>query len=540
MWELYHGPCHDRSKVTHFIPNGFKTEDQDGYYELVDQHRNWLDNHRNIPILNVETINQYTQDKNANQISLKVLLLGVPGIERCNYDSVNKRVNVSVTASTFLKVSKAITAMLSTSGLPFQPLVKQNYNPTGSLGSKKTGTSKYLDTVSKYKKVWSPTSSIATSVGTQSQASIRSIRTWSTIRIPTEIDFSEDNFPPLQNKSDSPITATSDRIIPTSATNYLGATAGGYSSSFKPVARQGVSPYTTDQTESSLTIQSAISQALAAAREDHMKMLVAQQEVHRKEIEKLTVTFPTQMKSFEANIQRNSNNNPSDRMEFLEDKMERNSNQMDARLDKIIDLLLLNQRQTITEPSPFRKKTRQYENYDEVNMDIDHFKQLSSDRHDPQRNEHHPDDATAPRGAKSPNNEGISSSKTRTVNLDDTSSSFPSPIEVEDPMNQEHEMLQNKTTPPGSPLTKPPPLPDSPTPDHDATWLKRQASASIAFTEKAKTLLNPYRTAQETLKAQMTKTNRISSLNSLSTPMGVHLTTLSSSRSDKASRGRED
>ena len=63
-------------------------------------------------------------------------------------------------------------------------------------------------------------------------------------------------------------------------------------------------------------------------------------------------------------------------MEFLEDKMERSSNQMDARLDKIIDLLLLNQGSGIG-PSPFRKKTRHQQNIN-LDMDIDHFDQMSS------------------------------------------------------------------------------------------------------------------------------------------------------------------
>ena len=49
-----------RNSVTHFIPNGFKREDPEGYYELVEQHQIWMDNHRNIPILNVATLDQFT------------------------------------------------------------------------------------------------------------------------------------------------------------------------------------------------------------------------------------------------------------------------------------------------------------------------------------------------------------------------------------------------------------------------------------------------------------------------------------------------
>ena len=248
-----------RNTVTHFIPNGFKREDPEGYYELVDQHRIWLDKHRNIPILNVETLNQFTQERNKEQKSLKTLLLEVPGIERCNYDVTNKQVNISVTSKNFNEVSKSVSTMLSSAGLPFQPVVKQHYNPTGSLGSKKTGTSKYLDTVSKYKKSRSPTSSIGTTFGNQSQISNRSTRTWNTNRIPTEIDFSEDNFPSIVQISESPITA-SERINFNPGNTYRDAVYGtnsskqpqlGIKSPFKPV-RSEMSPFTTDQTESSL------------------------------------------------------------------------------------------------------------------------------------------------------------------------------------------------------------------------------------------------------------------------------------------------
>ena len=506
-----------RQTVTHYIPNGFKREDPEGHFEFVAQHRTWLDNHRNIPILNVNSNDQYTKEKNEHQISLKVLLMSVPGIERCNYDSVNKRVNVSVTAANFTTVSKTIVSTLATSGLPFQPMVKQNYNPTGSLGSKKTGTSKYLDMVSKYKKNRSPNSSIATSAENQSHQSTRSTRTWNTNRIPTEIDFTEDNFPPIAHQADKTITPTTSRFNVATPTNYLEAATGnkigtapggGNNSPFKPVSRQATSPFTMDQTESSLTIQSAISQALEAAREDHMRMITMQQAAHRKEIETLTLTFQTQMKMFERNLQHGVNH--PERMEYLEDKMERTSNQMDARLDKIIDLLLLRQEtNSIIGPSPFRKKTR-HETNEASNMEVDHFDQLSS----------------------------LETQETGAGEIPRTTFTPDSPIR--DKVQKTTSPHVSTAIPNQKSITEtPPPLPDSPTQNEDSTWLKRQANASSAFTEKAKTLLNPYRTAHETLKEQ-TKAKHKSSLNAQSTPMSVHLTTLTSSRSDIASRGRED
>jgi len=387
--------------------------------------------------------------------------------------------------------------------------VKQNYNPTGSLGSKKNGTSKYLDTVSKYKKSRSPTSSIATSVEQRSHTSIRSTRSWKTNKIPTEIDFSEDNFPTMAHKSESPITTASERLTPIQPMQYLEAvqgrtqghlsTHGGYGS-FKPVIPRTMTADNNDQTESSITIQSAISQALAEARQDHMKMITLQQEAHRKEIEQLTKTFQAQMQMLELNFKQGKNQ--PDRMEYLEDKMERTSNQMDARLDKIINLLLhTHDTNATTGPSPFRKKTRHDPN-NETDMEVDHFNQNINDSHEAERH----DTQITP----------ISTSPTRGHDQTPPTTTTNSPAR-------------------NNPETTP--LPDSPN-QEDTTWLKRQTTTQQAFTEKAKALLNPYRTAHETLKSQL-KSSRKSLLNASSPPIGVQLTTLSSSRSDIASRGRE-
>ena len=179
---------------------------------------------------------------------------------------------------------------------------------------------------------------------------------------------------------------------------------------------------------------------------------------------------------------------------------------MDARLDKIIDLLLLNQG-TATGPSPFRKKTR-HEDHLSPDMEIDHFEQLSSNIDNAKESQEEP---------KSPER-----GSTPTI---------PTPLDTEmkGPSDQKHnDALNNEYLPP---------LPDSPT-QEDHTWLKRNTNAAKAFNAKAKILLNPYRTAREEL--SLTTGSRLSLLNTPSTSPGVHLTTLPSSRRDTASRGREE
>ena len=255
-------------------------------------------------------------------------------------------------------------------------------------------------------------------------------------------------------------------------------------------------------------------------------MLEQQQEVHRKEIEILTRTFQDQMKTLAENMKRNTN---PERMEFLEDKMERSSNQMDARLDKIIDLLILRQGNDMKGPSPYRKKTR-HDTEQDPDMDIDHFDQLaptpqSKTQETQDQQSQHPPHSPAryepPKDTNPQNHMLITTAPNPPKGTTDKDEMTQTPIDS---------ITESYTLPP-------PPLPDSP---GDPTWLRRKTAATITFTEKAKTLLNPYRTAQETLIGNARSATRMSLLNAPGTPMGVHLTTLSSSRRDTASRGRED
>jgi hypothetical protein len=183
-----------------------------------------------------------------------------------------------------------------------------------------------------------------------------------------------------------------------------------------------------------------------------MKMLTSQQEAHRKEIENLTLTFQAQMTTFKSNIRQN---NPK-RMEYLEDKMKRTSNQMDARLDKIINLLLINQGNT-TGPSPYRKKTR-HETTKESNMEIDHFETLTSENNEDK-------DPELPRNQRPKSPNGTSQTQ-HEFDLDKNETTIKTP--EQDP----NQMRQDAPTPPptvkapniASPIRidPPPALPDSP------------------------------------------------------------------------------
>jgi hypothetical protein len=154
-------------------------------------------------------------------------------------------------------------------------------------------------------------------------------------------------------------------------------------------------------------------------------------------------------------------------------------------------------------------------------METDHFDQLST-----------------PGGVQTRANSPDQESEFETMTLERKSPSTTE-IPIDETMHDTIRAAPDTSSPKSTHSNKLPPLPDSPNPPDDS-WLKRKTNASIAFTEKAKTLLNPYRTAQETLKLHK-KTNRIGLFNAPNTtPMNVQLITLSSSRSDIASRGRED
>jgi hypothetical protein len=296
-------------KITNYVPLGYKKEEPEKFYDIVYQHATWINECRNIAIINIPTKEDYNKIRDdTSGDTLKKTLHNVKGIDNVAYNHRRGQLNVMVPAKQLASVTKSIKGLLqSTSYRTFKPTLAKRLNPTGSLGSSTTGTSKYSAAMSKYQLTKSPNSSIDTSNAEVSRITGQTGFSWnSQRRIPKVIDFTDNTeFPQL-----TPTKQTTNNL--NDNTSESPANDGSI----------------TDTT----FIQKAIDSALKKAYEDH-----------RREIEYLQQQFTRQLEQMKLTQSSTS----------LETKF-------DKKFEELKDMMLMmnTERMTTMEPSPIRKKGR--------------------------------------------------------------------------------------------------------------------------------------------------------------------------------------
>ena len=288
--------------ITNYIPLGYKKEEPDNFFNIVYDHGTWLEKVRHVTITNVPTIRHFTEETNSSGKTLEALLSQIPDIDNTAYICNRRLVQVAILSNKMQRVSDQIKSILTSAEFQFKPQVAKKFNPNGSLGSSKSGTSKYSAIMSKYQTERSPNASVATSYGEDvSRLTGHTGRSWGTQRkIPKEIDFTDETeFPPIQpsqNKSD-------------------------------PNQNQPVQTTLHDESITDTTvIQQAIDSALKKAYEEHRKELADLQEKFNKQLELI--------------------------------QQQQNTTTLEMKFDKLMEMLTMDKQHPITSESPIRKKGR--------------------------------------------------------------------------------------------------------------------------------------------------------------------------------------
>ena len=198
--------------ITDYIPLGYKKEEPEKYFNLVDDHIQWTNKCRNIAITNVPSFDQYTKATNQAGDSLESILQKIKEIDNICYIRNRKQVNILVSDEYQGYATKLIKDLLTSAEFPFKPQIAKKFNPTGSLGSSKSGTSKYSAVLSKYHREKSPNASVASSNGGVSRLTGHTGKSWGTNRkIPKEIDFTDSTeFPPITKATEKNETIAQD------------------------------------------------------------------------------------------------------------------------------------------------------------------------------------------------------------------------------------------------------------------------------------------------------------------------------------------
>jgi len=93
-------------RLNNLIPFALNKESPDGYYYIVAQQARFIENHRNIPIMNVPP--EARIRKGLNGETMVDILNKNPAIQRVSYDLQQRKYHVSTTATTYKEVHQWI------------------------------------------------------------------------------------------------------------------------------------------------------------------------------------------------------------------------------------------------------------------------------------------------------------------------------------------------------------------------------------------------------------------------------------------------
>jgi len=286
--------------IDNYIPLGYKKEEPDNFFNIVYEHNKWLENVRHISVTNIPTNQKFKEETDSFGNSFEKLLQQIHDIDHLGYIRSKKLVQVAIPTNKVHSTTDRIQeAIAKTEGFSYKPQVAKKFNPSGSLGSSKSGTSKYSAAMAKYKTNRSPNASIATSQDEDvSRLTGYTGRSWGKPRkIPKEIDFTDKTqFPPLNQKPDKDM-ATEPQAI-------------------------NLDDSITDTT----VIQQAIDSALKKAYEVHLKEMTDMQERFNQQLELIR-------------------------------KQQQNTN-LETKVDQLMEILLAEKQPDTDRESPIRKKGR--------------------------------------------------------------------------------------------------------------------------------------------------------------------------------------
>ena len=293
-------------KLPNYVPTAFQYEDPIAFRNILSAHDLWMDNHRNIQIRNIQSVDYLTDQPATDGKTLKDLLTANPNILDFNFDSKHSRLNISVDRKNFATTSNTLSEQISAANFPFHPTVRRvtTYSSNNSQGSTTTAATKYSE-------ILSGMISSATSHASvyEEYTSTNRRNAWKK-NVPSTIDFygnTSADFPPLR-----PSNPTTDNQ----------------------------SHETTSDKITASTLQSAIKEALAEVQQKHNAEIQAMKNDYKK---------------FQAEI--------SSLREQLAQRENSDTNRLERKIDLLMHHLHLgsgNQVPTPNDPvpSPSRKKPR--------------------------------------------------------------------------------------------------------------------------------------------------------------------------------------
>jgi hypothetical protein len=184
--------------ITNYIPYALKREDPSAYASIINAHSIWMNEHRNIQILNIPTRNSLHSTGKHN-ITMQQVVNNLPLALDSNYDRIRQRLNISVNAANFSTMQSMIKQAIAKHEFNYKPHLKHiTPRPTEDDVSSTTNKSRYSSALSDI-------ILYAANQPTDDQSSSNSNKNpWKRRTVPSVINFTEydpNSFPPLPNRS---------------------------------------------------------------------------------------------------------------------------------------------------------------------------------------------------------------------------------------------------------------------------------------------------------------------------------------------------
>jgi hypothetical protein len=198
-----------KRSLKNYIPMAFRTEDPNEFFELINQHENWMTNHRNIQLRNVTSTEQlYTIRSTVTNKTLEEIISEPPEVINIQFDAKRQRVNISITLDNYMAKIESLDRELRASQFEFPVHVKKPKQHITSSNSSTTShfTVSYASALAFHKQDRN-TKSVYTphSHDNKSTTSKNSTRPWNQRPIPKTINFVDANkFPFFPSKETQP------------------------------------------------------------------------------------------------------------------------------------------------------------------------------------------------------------------------------------------------------------------------------------------------------------------------------------------------
>lgn len=109
-------------KINNLIPFALNRENPEGFYYLVADQARFIENHRNIPIMNIP-VDAPNKTGSKGQTLLDILH-GNSAIQRVAYDHKQQKYHVSTVATKYREVHQWITNVLQENRFPYEPQIR--------------------------------------------------------------------------------------------------------------------------------------------------------------------------------------------------------------------------------------------------------------------------------------------------------------------------------------------------------------------------------------------------------------------------------